>query len=141
MDLQLHQHEKEGIRILDLQGPLIEGPSEAILRAAIAALAAARVANVILNFAGATEIDADGLGALVFCDARILRSGGALKLLNLSPFHMNLMVLAKLDVVFEVFTDEQDAVDSFFPDRANRRYDILEFVEEQEKGPAPDPPK
>lgn len=133
MDLQVHQRGKEGIRILDLQGPLIEGPSEATLRTTIVALAEAGVVNVILNLAGATEIDSDGLGALVFCYARILRYGGALKLLNVSPLHMNLMVLAKLDTVFEVFTDEQDAVDSFFPDRAARQYDILDFVQEQEK--------
>jgi len=53
--------------------------------------------------------------------------------LNLSPLHLNLLVLAKLDTVFQAFTDEQDAVDSFFPDRASRQYDILDFVQEQEK--------
>jgi anti-sigma B factor antagonist len=94
--------------------------------------------NVILNFAGVSEIDADGAGAVVFCDARVVRSGGALKLLNLSPRHLNLMVITKLDTLSEVFTDEQDAVNSFFPDRKVNRYDILEFVEEVEKGPVPD---
>jgi anti-sigma B factor antagonist len=49
------------------------------------------------------------------------------------------MVLAKLDTALEVFTDEQDAVNSFFPDRAVRHYDILEWVQEQEKRPATDP--
>ena len=138
MNLQFHQREKEGIQILDLQGHLIEGTSEASLRAAIVALAEARAVNVILNFAGVTEIDADGAGAVVFCDARIVRSGGALKLLNLSPRHVNLMVLTKLDTISGVFTDEQDAVNSFFPDREVHRYDVLEFVEEADKGPAPD---
>src|SRR6266851_755710 len=139
MDLQLHQREKEGIRILDLRGPLIIGDSEAILRTAILALAEARGVNIILNLAGVTEIDDDGLGALVFCYARIVRSGGALKLLNVPP-HLSLMVLTKLDTIFEVFTDEQDAVNSFFPGRAVRHYDILEWVKEQVKRPAPDLP-
>jgi len=141
MDLQLHQREKEGIRILDLRGHLTIGDSEASLRAAIVALAEAGAVNIILNLAGVTEIDDDGLGALVSCYARIARSGGALKLLNLNPHHSSLMVLTKLDAVFEVFTDEHAAVDSFFPDRAVRHYDVLEFVQEQEKGPAPDVPK
>lgn len=136
MEFQLHQREKEGIRILDLRGPLTIGHSEALLRTAIAALAETRAVNVILNFADATEIDDDGLGALVFCEARLVSRGGALKLLNLSRLHMDLMVLTKLDTVFEVFTDEQDAADSFFPDRTVRQYDILEIVQEQEKGPA-----
>jgi anti-anti-sigma regulatory factor len=92
--------------------------------------------NVILNLARVTEIGDDGLGALVFCYARIGRSGGALTLLNLGPLHLSLMVLTKLEAEFDVFTDEQDAVDSFSPDRAARHYDILEWVQEQQKRPA-----
>jgi anti-sigma B factor antagonist len=138
MDFQFHQREKEGIQILDLHGHLIGGTAEATLRAVVVAIAEARPVNVILNFAGVSEIDADGAGAVVFCDARIVRSGGALKLLNLSSSHLNLMVLVKLEAISEVFTDEQDAVNSFFPDREIHRYDVLEFVEEADKGPAPD---
>jgi anti-sigma B factor antagonist len=132
IDLQLDQREKEGIRILDLQGPLTIGDSETILRNAIAVLAEERIVNIILNLADVKEIDDDGLGALVFSHARIVRSGGGLKLLNL-PQDLSVMVLTKLDTVFEVFTDEQDAINSFFPERAVRRYDILEWVQEQER--------
>jgi anti-sigma B factor antagonist len=138
MDLQLHQRRKEGIWILDLRGRLTIGYLEAILRTAIVALAEAGAANIILNLAGVTEIDDDGLAALVFCYARIARSGGTLKLLNLKPFHLSPMVLTKLETVFEVFTDDQDAVNSFFPDRVVRHYDILEWVQEQEKRPVHD---
>jgi anti-sigma B factor antagonist len=141
MDLQLLQREKEGIQILDLRGRLVIGESEATLRTAIVSLAEGGVVNVILNFAGVTEIDADGLSALAFCNARIVRSGGALKLLKISPLHLRLMVLTKLNTEFDVFTDEQDAVNSFFPDRAVRRYDILELVEGPDKAPTRDPPK
>ena len=138
MDLELHQLEKEGIQILDLHGQLIEGASEAKLRAAIIGLADAGTVNVILNLAGVAHIDGDGLSALVFSEARLASSNGAVRLLNLSPRHLDLMVLAKLDTIFQVFTDEQDAINSFFPDRVALRYDILEFVEESDKGPAPD---
>jgi len=61
VDFQLDQREKEGIWILDLRGHLITGDSEAILRTAIVALAEERDVNIILNFAGVTEIDDDGL--------------------------------------------------------------------------------
>jgi anti-sigma B factor antagonist len=140
VDFQLDQREKEGIWILDLRGHLIIGNSEAIPRTAIVARAEARVVNVIFNFAGVTESDGDQLGALAFCHAWIVRSGGVLKLLSL-PLHLCLMVLTKLDTVFEVFTDVQDAVNSFFSDRAVRHYDILEWVQEQGKRQAPDLPE
>jgi len=32
-----------------------------------------------------------------------------------------------------VFDDEQEAVNSFFPERAVRHFDILEFVEDQNR--------
>jgi anti-sigma B factor antagonist len=137
MNLQIRQREKEGIRILDLQGRLVIGDSEAALRSTLIALAKDGDVNVILNFAETKEIDDDGLGALVVCYACLRRSGGALKLLNLSRVHMDLFVLMKLDTVFEVFQDEQDAVNSFFPDRAVRRFDILTFVEQMKKHPSP----
>jgi anti-sigma B factor antagonist len=130
MELQLQQREKEGIQILDLHGHLTEGASEAKLRAAIVDLTEAKIVNVILNFAGVIEIDADGLGALSFCDARLTSLSGAMRLLNLSPRHLDLMVITKLNTISQVFTDEQNAINSFFPDRASLRYDILEFVEQ-----------
>src|SRR5580704_5081744 len=85
MDLQLIQREKEGICILDLDGSLTIGDSETMLRSMIVSLAEAGTLNIILNLAGVTEIDEDGLTALIFCHARITESGGALKLLHLRP--------------------------------------------------------
>ncbi len=133
MNLQLSHREKEGIRILDLEGHLIEGPPVGSLREAIIMLADAKTLNVILNFARVTKIDAEGAEALFFSQAQVSTSGGALKLLNLSPQHVAPTELTRLEVEFEVFTDEQDAINSFFPNRAVRHYDILNFVEEEEE--------
>ena len=129
MDLTFTIRQKEGIWILDLRGRL--GDSEAILRRAILTMTGGGPLRVVLNFAGLSEIDADGLGKVVFCHAHVVRLNGSLKLLNLSPSHLNAMVAAKLHTVFEVFSDEQDAVNSFFPDRPVRRYDILEWIQDR----------
>ncbi|HTX36732.1 MAG TPA: STAS domain-containing protein [Bryobacteraceae bacterium] len=132
-ELQIQQHDNEGIRILELHGRLTIGDSEGALRADVVALADGGIVRIVLNFLHVAEMDDDGLGALVFCKAYLLKRGGSLKLMNLSPRHMNLIVLARLEAVFEVYKTEPDAVDSFFPDRQPKRYDILEFVREQEK--------
>jgi anti-sigma B factor antagonist len=133
MDLRIEQREKEGIRILDLRGRLVIGDSESLLRTTLIALSGEGNVNIVLNFAEVKEVDDDGLGALVVCHANLRRAGGALKLLNLSRVHMELFISMKLSGVFEVFQDEQGAVNSFFPDRAVRSFDILEFVESQRK--------
>ena len=129
MDLTFTIRQKEGIWILDLRGRL--GDSEAILRRAILTMTGGGPLKVVLNFVGLSEIDADGLGEVVFCYAHVVRLNGSLKLLNLSPSHLNAMVAAKLHTVFEVFSDEQEAVNSFFPDRRVRRYDILEWIQDR----------
>jgi anti-sigma B factor antagonist len=41
--------------------------------------------------------------------------------------------MTKLATVFDLFTDEQDAINSFFPDRAIKTFDILNFVEQMKK--------
>ena len=46
---------------------------------------------------------------------------------------MELLLLTKLHTIFEVFADEQDAVNSFFPDREIRHFDILSFVQQEEE--------
>ena len=133
MGLRLNHREKEGIQILDLRGSLKAGDSEASLRTAIDAFVKAGDLNVILNLAEVTRIDADGSEALVFCYTHIRKCGGALKLVHLSSEHLSLNVLTKLNTVFEVFVDEQEAVNSFFSGRAVRQYDVLEWVRGQQK--------
>jgi anti-sigma B factor antagonist len=133
MNLRLNQREKEGIKILDLRGHLRAGDSEATLRTTVNALVRASALKVILNLAEVTRIDADGLEALVFCYTQLQKCGGMLKLARLQIEQLSLNVLTKLNTVFEVFMDEQDAVNSFFPARAVRQYDVLEWVRAQEK--------
>ena len=133
MDRRLTHREKEGIRILDLRGQLKAGDSESTLRSAIDALARDNIVNIVLNLAEVTKIDSEGLEALIVCYTQIRKCGGALKLARLNAEHLSLDVLTRLNTVFEVFADEQDAVNSFFPGRAAHHYDVLEWVQEQEK--------
>jgi len=77
-------------------------------------------------------IDSTGLGSLVICFTSVKRAGGALKLLNLNKRNVELLLLTKLHTIFEVFAEEEDAINSFFPDRVIKRFDILNFVQQQE---------
>ncbi len=78
-------------------------------------------------------IDSTGLGALVICATSLRKGGGNMKLVNLNRRNIELLVMTKLATVFEIFTDEQDAVNSFYPDRKIKSFDILEFVQKMKK--------
>ncbi|HYW46496.1 MAG TPA: STAS domain-containing protein [Bryobacteraceae bacterium] len=129
MSLHIEQRECEGIIILDLKGPLTLGHGDVELRDRLPALDQSGKVNIVLNLEDVSEIDSTGLGTLVVGLARLRRSGGGLALLNLNRSHLKLFLLTRLAIAFEFFDDEQEAVNSFFPDRAVRRFDILNFVQ------------
>jgi len=85
----------------------------------------------VLNLKDVSEIDSTGLGTLVFGLARLRKTGGRLALVN-SIGRIWSFLLTKLAIAFEFFDDEQDAVNSFFPDRALKRFDLLEFVQHED---------
>src|SRR5207248_5930510 len=82
-----------------------------------------------LNLKDVSHIGGTGLGTLVFGLARLRQAGGRLALASLNQSHLKLFLLTRLAIAFEFFEEEQDAVSSFFPDRALKRFDILNFVQ------------
>lgn len=135
MSLHIEQRDREGIVILDLKGPLAVGRADMQLRDTLAALHESGKDNIVLNLHGVTDMDSTGLGTLVFGLARLRKAGGRLALLNVNRTHLKLFLLTRLAIAFEFFDDEQDAVDSFFPDRELKHFDVLEFVQHNE-GPS-----
>jgi anti-sigma B factor antagonist len=128
MALEIERTEREGVVILRLNGRITAGPEVTALRAKAHELNDAGKRNVALDLAEVDYIDSTGLGALVMCATTLRKSGGHVKLVNLNRRHIELLVTTKLTTVFETFTDVQDAVNSFFPDRKVNTFDILEFV-------------
>jgi anti-sigma B factor antagonist len=129
----IQEREREGITILDFKGRISAGPEATALRDKVAEVTAAGKRNLVLNLAGVDYIDSTGLGALVVCVTGLRKIGGNMKLLNLNRRNIDLLVMTKLDTVFEVFTDEQDAVSSYYPDRKIKAFDILSFVQQMKK--------
>src|SRR5438874_4881335 len=76
--------------------------------------------SIILDMKHVDFIDSTGLGGLVVAHTQLQRAGGSVKLLNVSKRNVQLLILTKLSTVFEMFDDEQAAINSFFPDRERK---------------------
>jgi len=136
MSLDIRESSREGVDILSLKGRLTVGEASSV-REKVNAVIAAGTVNVLLNLQNVEYIDSTGLGALVICFTSLKKAGGALKLVNPNKRNVELLLLTKLHTIFEVFADEQDAVNSFFPDREIKHFDILSFVQgEKDEPPA-----
>jgi len=131
--LDIQSREKEGVTILDLDGKLTVGGASD-LREKVNAETAAGHLQQILNLKGVDYIDSTGLGTMVICYMAVQKAGGALKLVNLNRRNIELLLLTKLSTVFPIFDEEQAAINSFFPDREIKHFDILSFVQQQKEG-------
>ncbi len=134
MSLDIRESSREGVDILSLKGRLTVGEASSV-REKVTAVVATGCVNVLLNLEHVEYIDSTGLGAMVICFTSLKKAGGALKLVNPNKRNVELLLLTKLHTIFEVFADEQDAVNSFFPDREIRHFDILSFVQQEKDEP------
>ena len=133
MALEIQQREREGITVLELKGRITVGQEATALAREGRAAHRGGQAQLVLNLAGVDFIDSTGLGALVICATSLRKSGGNVKLVNLNRRNIELLVMTKLATVFEIFTDEQDAISSYYPDRKIKTFDILDFVQKMKK--------
>jgi anti-sigma B factor antagonist len=131
--IEIESREKEGIKILDLNGKLTVGGASD-LRERVSAETAAGFLQQILNLKEVEYIDSTGLGTMVICYMAVQKAGGSLKLINLNRRNLELVLLTKLSTVFQIFNEEQEAINSFFPDREIKHFDILSFVQRQKEG-------
>ncbi|MBX9604532.1 MAG: STAS domain-containing protein [Bryobacteraceae bacterium] len=132
MGLEITDRIREGVVILSLRGRIAVGESTK-LRDRVTDLQQAGHTRQIFDLAEIDYIDSTGLGSMVICHTALTKAGGGLKLLNLNKRNVELLVLTKLHTIFDLYNDEQDAVNSFFADRKVTRFDILSFVQEHAK--------
>ncbi len=132
MPLQISPNQIEGITLVRLKGRLVLGQEASSLQDFVQNYVANGNIKLILNLKEVPFIDSTGLGVLVIAHLAAQKANGSIRLLHLSKRHIELLVLTKLSTVFEIFDDESTAIDSFFPDRIVKPFDILQFVKSQE---------
>ena len=69
--------------------------------------------NILVNMANVDYMDSSGVGELIASFTTVARSGGKMKLLNLSPKIKDILQITQLMSVFDIYDDEDEAVKSF----------------------------
>jgi anti-sigma B factor antagonist len=101
------------ITMVDLSGRIALGEGSALLRRTIRELLEDGKTRILLNLGDINYIDSSGIGELVSGYTAVRSRQGELKLLNLTKKVKDLLQITKLFTVFEVYTDEREAVQSF----------------------------
>ncbi len=127
--LEINRRENEGIVILDLHGKLVMGGGDIALRDCVQSLFDPGNRQLILDLAKISEIDTSGMGVLLLLAEQYRDAGGKLVLFNIAHAHGEIYEMARIETAIEIYRDELDAINSFFPDRKVAHYDILDYVE------------
>jgi anti-sigma B factor antagonist len=101
------------VTVLDLNGKLVLGDGDTLLKDKIHSLVFQDRKNIVLNMGKVSFVDSTGLGALVAAYVTAKNNGGQIKLVNLTQRLQGLLAIAKLVTVFETFDSEDDALHSF----------------------------
>ncbi|HEY0459408.1 MAG TPA: STAS domain-containing protein [Pyrinomonadaceae bacterium] len=112
-NLNITERRNGNVIVLDLQGDIRLGAGNIELHNILRALVEKGEKRILLNLANVTYIDSSGLGELVAGYTTLQKNGGELKILRLTERVHELMVITKLLTVFDVFDDEQEAIESF----------------------------
>jgi anti-sigma B factor antagonist len=97
-----------GFAIVEVAGRLVYG-SASSLRTSVNELAAKQPLSVLLDMALVTDMDAHGIGELVWSLVTIERHGGQMALIAPSAWVRQLLAVTRLDTVFAIYDSEVEA--------------------------------
>ena len=111
--MQITERTSGDVTILDLDGRMTRHDGYGILKPHVGDLIRNGRHALLLNLQNVPYLDSSGVGELVSVFISVRNHGGVLKMLGPSERVAQLLAVAKLDTVFDVFDDEATALDSF----------------------------
>ena len=111
--MNISQRQAGDVTILDVSGKITIGVGDVAIRDAVQVALGGGARDIVLNLKNVSTIDSAGVGELVSAYTTVTHRGGKLKLINLPAKVNDILQITQLITVFEVYEDEQAAVDSF----------------------------
>jgi anti-sigma B factor antagonist len=112
MDIRIEERPIGRVTVLDIVGKLTMDQAQH-LKDKINSLISQERTHIVLNLRDVPYIDSGGLGQLVSSYGSVMKTGGALRLLNVNSRNHDLLSITRLVTVFDSFDSEAEAVQSF----------------------------
>ena len=113
MSIRIEERPVGSVTVLDIAGRLTMDEAAQHLKDKINSLISQQRTHIVLNLKNVPYIDSGGLGQLVASYGSVMRTGGALKLLNVNSRNHDLLSITRLVTLFESFDAVAEAVQSF----------------------------
>ncbi len=107
------------VTVIDMEGRITLGEGSGLLRDLVREKLAEGQRNILLNLAGVNYLDSTGLGELISAYRLLKSEGGELKLLGLNKKVSELLQITRLYTVFDIHSQEPQAIASFHSEPAS----------------------
>jgi anti-sigma B factor antagonist len=111
--LDINVRKRAEVQLVQLRGPLRLGAAVDDLRATLQEFLRRGDTHIVLNLSEVSMIDSSGIGLLVRFLASLKQQGGNLKLVQPSKFAVQTLRLVGVLNLFEIFDNDDLAVESY----------------------------
>ena len=102
----------DDVTLIEVEGQLIVGNRQELKQQVLEQLEGGDQ-KFVIDFANTGYIDSSGLGVLVSLSKKIREQGGELRLSSLNDDLRTLFELTKLDTLFKITNNKEEALDGF----------------------------
>jgi len=111
--LNIKQQMKGDVLVVALSGKVIGGPELMEVKDVFQKAVEQDKKKVLLDLGRVNWMDSSGLGVIVSGHTTLSKGGGSLRILNATKKIHELFIITKLITIFDTYTDEQEALNSF----------------------------
>ncbi len=111
--MKLNHREENGVMIVEPKGKIMGGPESTALHDLLHDLIDQGKMNVVIDLGKVDWMNSTGLGLLISGLTTLRKSGGELKLANVTDKIQSLLTITKLVTIFKSYDSVDEAVTSF----------------------------
>ena len=104
---------KGDVTVLRLRGTLMGGPDSQVFEDVLTKTLEDGSSRVLVDMSDISWVNSTGLGILIAGHRMVSAGGGALKLLHVSKRIESILMVTKLNTLFDSYDDEAQAIASF----------------------------
>lgn len=111
--MKITSYDQAGIVVLEPKGELIGGPETDELRSALDNAINSGNQKLIIDMGLVRYLNSTALGLLASTHVNYAKRGGRVVLCRVEKQIQNIFIITKLSLIFELFTDQKEALASF----------------------------
>ncbi|MGD8395300.1 MAG: STAS domain-containing protein [Candidatus Eiseniibacteriota bacterium] len=111
--MKVSRSEKNGVMVLAMTGKLMGGKDAETFHETVKRELADGHQKILIDLSGVDWINSTGLGILISAAHTVKRDGGALKLCRISSRVESILMVTRLNMIFETYDNEAQALASF----------------------------